>query len=191
MGLKPIKYIFLDIDGVLWTVQWSIYCNRNGEQRSMDAWDPMLSSNLQWVLDQGKKHGVDVRIVVSSTWRLGRTIEELKALFVESGLDPSAVRGKTPAIYFKKPRKVWVRYHGGPWYKRILPFRTDRTEAERGEEIQYWMDQRGIKAENILIIDDDSDMAHLKHRHLQTDSSDGFTFKCAVQAVKMLEITDD
>lgn len=184
------KYIFLDIDGVLWTVGWSVFCNRANEGRQYEEWDPMQTSNLQWVLDKAKEKKIDVKIVISSTWRLGRTIEELKEIARKSGLDPDAVIDKTPAIYFKKPRIIWRRKCWGPWWNRIIPMRCERTEAERGEEIQWWMDKHGVKAEDIVIIDDDSDMAHLKHRLVKTDSHDGMGFRGAVKVAKMLGVRD-
>ena len=188
-----IKYLFLDIDGVLWTVGWSIFCNRNGgrsERRCYTEWDPMVTSNLQWVLDQAKEQGVEVRIVISSTWRLGRTLEELKVIAEKSGLDPNSIIGKTPSIYYKVPKTKWYWKSWGPWYGRIFPFRSKRTEADRGVEIQYWMDQNNIKAEDIAIIDDDSDMAHLKHRHVKTDAYDGLGFRKAIEVAKRLGVRD-
>lgn len=185
-----MKYIFLDIDGVLWTVSWSIYCNRSNEAKCYEQWDPMQTSNLQWVLDQAKKQSVDVKIVISSSWRLGRKMDELKEIARKSGLDPECIIGKTPAIFFKEPRKVWRWKKWGPWYGRIIPRRYSRIEADRGEEIQYWMDQNGVKAEDIAIIDDESDMAHLKHRLVKTNSYDGMGFTGALRVCKMLGIRD-
>lgn len=188
-----MKYIFLDIDGVLWTVGWSIFCNRNGEKserRCYTEWDPMASSNLQWVLDQAEKQKVDVKIVISSTWRLGRSLEELKGIAEKSGINPDSIIGKTPAIYYKVPKTKWYRKRWGPWYNRILPFRGKRTEADRGVEIQHWMDEHGVKAEDIVIIDDDSDMAHLKKRHVKTDAYDGMGFRKAIEVAKMLGVRD-
>lgn len=182
------KYIFLDIDGVLWTVGWSIFCNRTSERRQYEEWDPMQTSNLQWILDIAKEKNVDVKIVISSTWRLGRTLDELKAIAKKSGLDPDSIVGKTPAIYYKIPRTYWWRQHWGPWYARILPHRSKRTEAPRGEEIQHWMTQNGVKAEDIVIIDDDSDMEHLKHRHVKTCAFDGMGFKNAEKVARMLGV---
>lgn len=187
------KYIFLDIDGVLWTVGWSVYCNRTGlkgERKCYNEWDPIQSSNLQWILDQAKKQSKDVKIVISSTWRLGRSLEELKAIAKKSGIDPNAIIGKTPAIYYDKPKKTWMRKSWGPWYNRIIPIRVSRTEADRGVEIQHWMTEHGVKAEDVVIIDDDSDMAHLKHRLVKTDACDGMGFNNAVKIAQMLGVRD-
>lgn len=183
-----MKVIFLDIDGVLWTVGWSIYCNRTNEAKCYEQWDPMQTSNLQWILDETKKKNIDVKIVISSTWRLGRTIEELKEIAKKSGLDPESIIDKTPAIYYKTPKKYWWRQHWGPWYKRIIPHRSTRTQAPRGEEIQHWMTQHNVKAENIVIIDDDSDMVHLKKQLVKTCSYDGLGFKKASEVLRMLGV---
>jgi hypothetical protein len=45
---------------------------------------------------------------------------------------------------------------------------------ERGHEIQAWMDEHGTP-ERFCIVDDGSDMAHLRHKLVQTDCYTGLT----------------
>jgi hypothetical protein len=171
-----VKYIFLDIDGVLWTMGWSVYARRatgfghvppeERERREYEEWDPIACSNLQWVLERGKEEGVDIKIVVSSTWRLSRSVEELKEIAKKSGLDPDAIVGVTP-------------------YFRGREFNT-----ERGYEIQAWMDENKVSEDDIVIIDDDSDMAHLLHKLVKTDSYDGLGFRKAIEVAKRLGVRD-
>ena len=45
----------------------------------------------------------------------------------------------------------------------------------RGLEIQAWMDSRNVKTEDVVILDDDADMAHLSHRLIRTSFNTGLT----------------
>lgn len=178
-----MKYVFLDIDGVLWTVGWSIYARRvtnfghtpaaERYRKEYEEWCPIASSNLQWVIEQGAEQGVDVRIVVSSTWRLSRTLDELKDIAKKSGINPDMLIGVTP----KLPSQFDA---DGKYYR----------SAERGTEIQAWMDANNVVPEQIVIIDDDSDMAHLRDRLVLTDAYDGLGFRKALEVAQMIGIRD-
>ncbi len=126
----------------------------------------MASSNLQWVLDQAKKQNVDLKIVISSMWRIGRSLAELKKIAKKSGLDETAIIGVTPM------------------------FRGREFDTERGHEIAAWMAKHDVKEEDVVIIDDDSDMVHLMHRLVLTDSYDGLGFRKALEVAKMLGVRD-
>lgn len=92
-------------------------------------------------------------IVVSSTWRISeRSMERLHLVF----------------------RQIGARFGG------ITPYHNDRTEGglyiakARGNEIQEWMDMNGTP-ERFVILDDDSDMCHLKPQLIKTESFVGLT----------------
>jgi hypothetical protein len=155
------KYIFLDIDGVLWTVGWSIY-TRKQEERTYTEWDNICTSNLQYAIDKAKEEGVDVKIVISSTWRLIYSIPELKDIAKKSGLDPDLIVGVTARF----------------------------PDEKRGAEIQDWMNDENIQPEDIVIIDDDSDMLHLMPRLLHTDAYDGLVFTKTLELLQMLGVRD-
>jgi hypothetical protein len=171
-----MKYIFLDIDGVLWTVGWSVYARRvtgfghipteERYRKEYEEWDPIATSNLQWVIEQGEKQGETVRIVISSTWRIGRSLEKLKEIAQKSGLNPDAIVGVTPS------------------------FRGREYSTERGHEIQAWLDENKVLPQDIVIVDDDSDMAHLMDRLVKTDSYDGLGFRKAIEVAQFLGIRD-
>lgn len=103
----------------------------------------------------------DARIVVSSTWRLLHKLNALRSMFRARGLT-GAVIGATPA----HPRDV------------------------RGVEIQQWLDAARLTnthPTNIVIVDDDSDMAHLAPWLVKTHFDRGFTEWELDRAVEMLE----
>lgn len=60
-------------------------------------------------------------------------------------------------------------------------------DGVRGHEIQVWMDKFGIKPEQIVILDDGSDMEHLLPRLVQINQNTGITIKDVEEAIKLLE----
>lgn len=87
-------------------------------------------------------------VVITSTWRRTMPYKELLHALDAGGLDVKMVGGVTPYL----PGK------------------------ERDEEIQDWLDsarQADHEYDGMVIIDDDSDMAHLHDYHLKTETWDG------------------
>lgn len=58
-------------------------------------------------------------------------------------------------------------------------------DAERGLEIQAWLDRDGYKGV-FVIVDDDSDMAHLMPHLVKTDNNVGLTEERAGEIIKRL-----
>ncbi len=144
-----MKIIFLDIDGVL-------NCDityPNNREYPYNHFDPNLVSNLNMIT---KKTGAN--IVITSSWRINRTFEELKDILKNAGVTGNII-GVTERLYFSN----WG--HSVP----------------RGCEILHWMEtNKGILGKDLLqwrdyvILDDDSDMLYW-HRanYFQTDPSGG------------------
>jgi hypothetical protein len=104
-------------------------------------------------------------VVVTSVWRLTRSRTELCDELLEVGF-LGMVLDKTPHL----------------------------NSRPRGAEIQRWLDGyaatwRGEEdpVESMVILDDDSDMAHLAHCLVKTDITVGLTAANVERAVKMLE----
>jgi len=105
-------------------------------------------------------------IVVSSTWRISdRGMERLTLLF----------------------RQIGARFGG------ITPYHTGRTEGglyvakARGNEIQEWMDENGTP-ERFVILDDDSDMCHLRPHLVKTESFIGLTPEITQRVIDTLNV---
>lgn len=143
----PKHLLFLDIDGVLNSAQSADYWNDHGKDNgglspSNPDFCPIACNNLRRFF----KYRPEVRIVVSSTWRLGRTVEELNQLMVGSvGLPDGLVIDKTPSM----------------------------RDGVRGGEIAYWL-KHNPGCEKFAIIDDDSDMSELLPHLLHTNWLTGF-----------------
>jgi histidinol phosphatase-like enzyme len=60
-----MKVIFLDFDGVLNSIQDSIFYSRTKGDYGF-KFSPLACSNIQWLLEQDPS----IKIVISSTWRV-------------------------------------------------------------------------------------------------------------------------
>ena len=136
------RILFLDFDGVLNSEQSAHWCHKRGVENGgfsprNPEFCPYSVNNLEYIL----KEYPDLKIVVSSAWRLGRTVEELQELlFKYANVPKDRVIDKT---------------------KTLRNFSDDR-----GYEIQDWLDRN--PTEKFCIVDDDSDMLHLLPKLVQT-----------------------
>jgi len=141
------RILFLDLDGVLNSIDF--YKRRGGMvahksffDRHADELDPIAVKLLkEFVLEN------DIKIVISSTWRLLLTIEEIIALFEMRGWEDIPIIDFTPEIY----------------------------NVIRGEEIQDWLEKYEHKVENYVILDDDSDFTkeQLKNNFVHVSGQTG------------------
>jgi hypothetical protein len=153
-----MKVIFLDFDGVLNSWRWYKNLALAGRKPSMrpdDQIDPKAVSVLNTIIEK-----TGAKVVVSSTWRIARSVEQLQEILTKYGFAGQVI-GKTPRL-------------GGP-------------RPQRGDEIQVWLDENpGV--ERFVIIDDDSDMVHLMNRLVRTDMKKGLTKAHAEEVVKLLSL---
>jgi hypothetical protein len=134
--------IFLDIDGVLAPIsRWDRYGDL----------DPACIQVLNEIVAR-----CQADVVVSSTWRYGKTVEELQAMLHAQGFT-GCVIDKTP-----------TGMHG----------------ADRGEEIAAWLAERDVSG--YVIIDDHVDMGALHGRLVQTHPAHGLQPADAPRAIAML-----
>lgn len=163
-----MKVIFLDFDGVINSHQSAHFWHNKRDQSKWEnelyeSWKgtlfeyiaqefcPIAMSNVEELI----RRVPDVKVVVSSTWRLGETVESLKKIVAPAKLIADAIISVTPS--------------GG---------------KIRGEEIQAWLNANpGVL--DFVIIDDDADMGHLLPFLVKTDSRNGFTYTDMEKAVKM------
>lgn len=156
--MKPI--IFLDFDGVVETIYWEKADDGSWSFNVHKAGRNELNNKqaIGWLNELYSKVPYD--IVVSSSWRIGMTVEELQNLITNSGFNPEIkVIGMTPRLYL-----------------------------QRGEEIQAWIDENNFTGKYI-IIDDDSDMCHLLPVLVRCDCQLGFTIYDYQKALKLLQTT--
>jgi len=136
------RVVFLDIDGVLAPIRrWDRYGDL----------DPACIQVLNEIVACG---GADV--VVSSSWRYGKSIAELQAMLDAEGFT-GRVRDTTPI--------------GAPG-------------ADRGEEIASWLAEHPVAG--YVIIDDHADMGGLGSRLVQTHPAHGLQPTDAPRAIATL-----
>jgi hypothetical protein len=134
--------IFLDIDGVLAPIRrWDRYGDL----------DPACIQVLNEIVASG---GADV--VVSSTWRHGKTVTDLQEMLEAQGF-AGRVLDKTPS---------------------------DLPGAGRGEEIAAWLAEHAVGG--YVIIDDHANMGKLHGRLVQTHPAHGLQPADVPRAVAML-----
>jgi hypothetical protein len=157
-----MKVLFLDIDGVLNSEQSAVYYHRLWEAnkprdcpKEEDELCPIAISNLRFIAENCP----DLKIVITSVWRLGEKLERFQKIFKNVGLDPDLLIGMTPGTY----------------------------NAYRGAEIQDWLNKHGSKVESFAIVDDDDDMAHLADKLVQTHWTLGLTILDAKKILDMLD----
>ncbi len=163
-----MKIIFLDFDGVL---NHEIFYQKRMDD-GMENYPPyplceIDPKNIQVLNFIIEKTGA--KIVISSTWRHGRTIEELQNI---------------------------LNYHGfeGEIISITPSFRDDC--SLRGNEILQWIkDSKELigsdyhEFENYVILDDDSDMLYWQRNNfIHVDRYVGLTINDAYVAIKMLNI---
>ncbi len=149
-----MKILFLDIDGVLNSEQSSIAYQRDigllqltGPLREHYLC-PLAVSNLRMIVDQLP----NLRIVISSSWRLNRSIAELQALFELIGFHRELIVDVTPQL----------------------------PDHSRPGEIALWLSSRAPKDVDYVIVDDDpSDFREMDEHLVRTSVLEGLMYRDA------------
>ena len=136
------RVIFLDIDGVLAPI------------RRWDRYEDLDHACIQRLNEIVAEGGADV--VVSSTWRHGKTVAELQGMLDAQGF-AGRVLDKTP---------------------------TNIPGASRGDEIAAWLAEHAV--DGYVIIDDHADMGELRTHLVQTQPSRGLQPADVPRALAML-----
>ena len=151
--MKDIKVIFLDFDGVL--------NNMNDPQSMMD-----LRGRNMSVFNDLMDQLPDVKIVISSSWRICRTVSQLTDTLVNGGFKhPLSVIGMTPI--------------------------SRNSNDLRGDEISGWLtEQKKGKKFNIIdfvILDDNEDMTIHMDKLILTDINVGLTVNDVNKVINLLK----
>jgi hypothetical protein len=149
-----MKIIFLDIDGVL--NSHKTFDNSKRKQKDYvwketDDIDPDNVAQLNRILNI-----TNAFIVISSSWRNGRSVELLKTIAQKVRIDSTRIIDKTPTL-----------------------------TRDRGDEIKLWL-KKNRQVKKFVILDDDSDMGSLKKHLVQTDPSIGLSEQIADIVIKKL-----
>ena len=165
-----MKVLFLDFDGVLNSYQSATFWHNKKDQEKWEnemysSWTgtlkeyiahefcPIAMSNVEELV----RRVPDVKIVISSTWRLGETVDTLKEILKPSKLIADAIIGVTES------------------FSNI-----------RGNEIKKWLDEHK-EVTHYVIVDDDRDMLPDQLQNfVNTSNLHGFLFGDMVKAERIL-----
>lgn len=159
------KIIFLDFDGVLNNTGSYLYSKN-------EKWpanpDPVSVFLIQRLIEK-----YDFKVVVSSTWKQKRTVDELESILINDfGFTcKNFVIDKTPDIY---------DLHLDEYLLNI-----------RGSEIEAWLKRHPEFSTSYVIIDDSVDFySHQRNYIVQTDPDDGFRFTHYMKVLKIFNINE-
>jgi HAD domain in Swiss Army Knife RNA repair proteins len=163
-----MRVIFLDFDGVLNSHPFLKSQSKAKVYTESGAIDPVNVKRLNRLVSE-----TGAKVVISSSWRHGRTLGWLVGVLEECGFEHTfEVIGKTPTFV--------------PNNNEL----SKRSCGERGDEIQDWMDRAHLygydEIDSFVILDDNSDMSHLKDRLAQTDFDAGITDARVDKAIELL-----
>lgn len=153
-----MKVLFLDFDGVFNSEQSKVFWENLKDQ---DAWEkdiknfnggmlemfakeycPIALSNMEHLL----RRNPEVKIVVSSSWRTSRTVQELKEVF-KSPLISAAIFDKTESF-----SKV------------------------RGNEIQKWLDEHPEVTHYVIVDDEEIMLESQQEHYVKVSKLHGFQY---------------
>jgi hypothetical protein len=151
-----MRIIFLDIDGVMTTGRHARTLFYQGKREGRRRTFDPYA--VRWLNELTAS--TEASLVISSIWRGGRDITTLQAIL--------RAQGVTGHVLDKTPHLGW-----------------SIDGIHRGHEIQYWLD-RAMEIESFVILDDDSDMAHLLPHLVKTKCQYGLTRQKAREAKRHL-----
>lgn len=149
------KILFLDIDGVLNNKHY-YRANPRGSEI-----DPANIENLKLILSS-----TDCNVVISSSWKLSKSLDELKNIFKGFGVDANRIIDVTPNL---KSRAF-----------------AQNVSPTRACEIEAWVQANDVDC-CFCIVDDDQDLGHLRNVLFKTSFYDGLTHKLACGIIAFFE----
>lgn len=159
-----MNILFLDFDGVICTIRASVSV---GESGVLGYLDPVALGLLEIIV---KKY--DVKIVVSSTWRIGRDYRDFVDLFKAAGFNRLA----QSILYSRTDSDIWKTS-------------TKNRRDSRGYEIDDWLKKYANVDDNYVILDDDSNMLpeQLEHFVHCSNECDGLLWGQYLQCCHIFE----
>lgn len=130
----------------------------------------MVMENIQNLIDSLK--GIEVRIVLSTSWRSFKNIERWNEQFLKIKGWTFEIIGKTPVL----ETETEMQTLNGYW----------RTNP-RGLEIKTWLLENNYGGKYLILDDDDDMLPEQKENFIQTNSDLGFSKKDKEKVIEFLE----
>jgi hypothetical protein len=186
-GGSLIKVLFLDIDGVLNSHKTQVIWGKlpfpgyDGDKGFVDddyASDPAAAALVDRLCE-----ATGAYIVLSSSWRIGYNLEQVRTMLVTLGVN-SPVIGKTSQLNGKRGDQIahWINEFNTPEGKARLIHQGHLDT----EEFELPFDDKTV-IQTYAIVDDDADMLESqKHHFVQTTFMDGLTCALTLELGKIL-----
>lgn len=161
-----MKVLFLDFDGVLNSSQWlsEVRTYVTGAWTNTNWFDPAAIARLNKIIEE-----TGAKIVVSSSWRIGRTVLDLCKILFGAGFVGAIIGKITDELR---------RASEGRLRPEIEP-------VTRGEEIKIWLNAHP-QVTHFAVVDDDSDMDLVRENFVQTDFETGLLDKHVGRIIALL-----
>lgn len=187
-----MKIIFLDIDGVL--NHEAFYRKRRKAladkvwQKSEYPLDEICEQNMlllnKLIAETGAK------VVISSTWRHGRTPESLQSIFKACGFIGDIIDFTphlTETIFIGKEKKGFARPRGCEIEEWLRLKGFQRVNGSKEKQLD---DLEKSQVKNYVILDDDSDILYGQREHFVKCNAykTGFDEDCLNKAIKILNM---
>ena len=174
--------IFLDFDGVVNSEKWMVSRFEKVDTNTISAQypfyeiDPDAVAQLNRIIAE-----TGAKVVVSSTWRLGRTPEQLTEILAHHDFKGEII-DVTPHFYVKSHGYTVPRGCEIEWLLKQKKFQRINWSIEK--QLEY-VEKAEVK--NYVILDDDSDMLYNQREHfVQTSWKNGLTAELADRCIEIL-----
>lgn len=177
--MDPIRIVFLDFDGVI--------------NKGAGPWWPECVAELNRITD-----ATGAKIVVHSTWRYGRTLDEIRSILTDGHLHMAQAAQVTGEIIDLAPVPDGAKADHAQGiivlddedFARFAKGLPTKWAYERPAAIQRWLDDHPeVGVNDIVILDDvtsEPGMAHLNHRWVKTQINIGLTRAHSDRAIALL-----
>ena len=172
-----LRYLFLDIDGVLNTARYSNYLIDNNEDDIDEdgaLFDPEAVANLTTLVSKIP----DLKLIVSSTWRF-KGWDWMNNLWMKRNL-PGKIFSFTPGLEFTR----FVDIINQKYSESVYPYGTRGLEI--GEWLRLYAPQTPMQYKYVIIDDMDDFPAVYQEHVVLTDSNNGITEETVVKCMEKL-----
>jgi hypothetical protein len=169
--------VFLDFDGVLNSSRFA------RENPTTGTWglDPSAVRIVSEICERGA-----AEVVISSSWRIGRSLGQLKDALLEVGFR-GTVRGATPLPEEMCNEQLATLFEEKGFHASPQEIRKIVVGYTRGREIDAWLKACPWDIESFVILDDDSDTEPHVGRHVKTTLAEGILSEHVEEALRILE----
>ena len=159
-----IKVIFLDFDGVLNDANLPAGFAEGWPESHLETHlIKKINKIVKTINDKDAQKNIKTKIVISSSWRKRFTLDELKEMLQNKGLEADVI-DVIPNILSASGKHI-----------------------PRGVKINAWLDSSKDTVVGFVILDDVYDMEHLKLKLVHINDATGITDEDVEKAIKILQ----